>query len=198
MPMAKTADQSGLTHDAAPVAVNTPRHETVSPHTSVRTARELAALPPSDGVSTPRATQVIRRMPAGSGATRARMMNGLQAATGNARVGRLAIQAKLAVSQPGDPYEREAEHVATKVALMPAPASDAPTTREGSASQDQAGARPPATVARLAHPDSAEAGDPRDRHIPAAQPGAHPGEERVQRRMGEEPAERPPSPRRSQ
>jgi hypothetical protein len=152
-------------------------------------------MPPSDGAPAPmRAAQVISRMPAGSAASRARMMNGLQAVAGNARIGRLADQAQLTVSQPGDPYEREAEHVAANVALMPTPANDVPTKRERSPSPDQAAVRPPAKIARLAHPDSAGAGDPRDRHLPAAQPGARWGEALVQRRGDDEPDERSSEP----
>ena len=46
----------------------------------------------------------------------------LQRTVGNRTVGRL-IQAKLAVSHPGDSYEREADRVAEQVTSMPSPAS---------------------------------------------------------------------------
>jgi len=51
----------------------------------------------------------------------------LQRTVGNRAVGRL-MQAKLAVSHPGDPYEREADRVAEQVTSMPSPAST-PTAR---------------------------------------------------------------------
>jgi hypothetical protein len=48
-----------------------------------------------------------------------------QSAAGNLAVQRLfqtgAIQAKLAISQPGDPYEQEADRVAEQVMRMPEP-----------------------------------------------------------------------------
>jgi hypothetical protein len=48
---------------------------------------------------------------------------GFQSTAGNLAVQRLfqsgAIQAKLTLSQPGDPYEREAENVAEQVMRMP-------------------------------------------------------------------------------
>jgi len=46
----------------------------------------------------------------------------LQRTVGNRAVGRL-IQAKLAVSDPGDRYEQEADHVAERVTSMPSPES---------------------------------------------------------------------------
>jgi hypothetical protein len=46
----------------------------------------------------------------------------LQRTVGNRAVGRL-IQAKLAVSHPGDPYEQEADHMAEQVTSMPSPES---------------------------------------------------------------------------
>ena len=45
----------------------------------------------------------------------------LQRTVGNRAVGRF-LQAKLAISQPDDPYEREADRVADTVMRMPAPA----------------------------------------------------------------------------
>jgi Domain of unknown function (DUF4157) len=53
----------------------------------------------------------------------------LQRTVGNHAVGRL-IQAKLAVSHPGDPYEQEADHVAEQVTSMPSPESTPTAQRQ--------------------------------------------------------------------
>ena len=50
----------------------------------------------------------------------------LQRTIGNRAVRRM-IQAKLAVSHPGDPYEQEADRVAEQVVSIPATESTAPT-----------------------------------------------------------------------
>src|SRR5262245_29853202 len=53
----------------------------------------------------------------------------LQRTIGNSAVGRL-LQAKLAVSHPGDPYEREADRVAAQVTRMSVAESTAPAQRQ--------------------------------------------------------------------
>ena len=53
----------------------------------------------------------------------------LQHTIGNYAVGRL-LQAKLAVSHPGDPYEREADRVAAQVTRMSVAESTAPAQRQ--------------------------------------------------------------------
>ena len=53
----------------------------------------------------------------------------LQRTIGNRAVGRL-MQAKLAVSHPGDPDKQEADRVAEHVASLPAPASTATAQRQ--------------------------------------------------------------------
>ena len=53
----------------------------------------------------------------------------LQRTIGNCAVGRL-LQAKLAVSHPGDPYEREADRVAEQVTSMAVTESTATAQRQ--------------------------------------------------------------------
>jgi len=60
----------------------------------------------------------------------------LQRTIGNCAVGRL-IQAKLAVSHPGDPYEQEADHVAEQVTSMSATASTATAQRQLSPDEEK-------------------------------------------------------------
>ena len=60
----------------------------------------------------------------------------LQRTVGNRAVGRL-IQAKLAVSHPEDPYEREADRVAEQVTSMPSPASTPTVQRQMMPEEDK-------------------------------------------------------------
>jgi hypothetical protein len=60
----------------------------------------------------------------------------LQRTVGNHAVGRL-MQAKLAVSHPGDPYEREADRVAEQVTSMPSPASTPTAQRQMMPEEDK-------------------------------------------------------------
>ena len=60
----------------------------------------------------------------------------LQQTIGNRAVGRL-LQAKLTINQPGDEYEREADHVAEQVMRMPHPAT--PIQRKCACSQHTIG-----------------------------------------------------------
>jgi hypothetical protein len=55
---------------------------------------------------------------------------------GNHAVGRL-IQAKLAVSHPEDPYEREADRVAEQVTSMPSPESTPTAQRQMMPEEDK-------------------------------------------------------------
>ena len=60
----------------------------------------------------------------------------LQRTVGNRAVGRL-IQAKLALSHPGDPYEREADRVAEQVTSMPSPESTPTAQRQMMPEEEQ-------------------------------------------------------------
>ena len=60
----------------------------------------------------------------------------LQRTVGNRAVGRL-MQAKLAVSHPEDPYEREADRVAEQVTSMPSPASTPTVQRQMMPEEDK-------------------------------------------------------------
>jgi hypothetical protein len=92
----------------------------------------------------------------------------LHGAIGNQAVQRLlrsgAIQAKLAVSQPDDPYEREADRVADQVLQMPEPAVEGtPVQGHGQTSQIQRKCGPcqeEETVQRKETPAAAVASTP--------------------------------------
>src|SRR5215468_7823693 len=71
----------------------------------------------------------------------------LQRTIGNCAVGRL-LQAKLAVSHPGDPYEREADRVAEQVTRMSVTDSTTPAQRQMIPDEDKD--KPPLQMKPLA------------------------------------------------
>ncbi len=120
--MTKAPEHPEEVQHAGKAAVREPEVQPQQPvmaHAVLRTA--APSMPPPDG-SPPavRAAQAISANSPGAGA-RARMMHGLQSAVGNARAGHMVVQARMSVSQPGDPHEREAERVATHVMRMAEP-----------------------------------------------------------------------------
>lgn len=86
------------------------------------------------------------------------------AGAGQQRFDRMAVRAKLAVSEPGDAVEREADAVADKVMRMPEPQGGASGAATAAPSAAPAGRKTPPQVVRAASasPETAPGGKPVD------------------------------------
>src|SRR5262249_46232866 len=91
--------------------------------------------PPHGNPSAMRTAEALMTPGQGSGHTgRARMMHSMQRTMGNARISRMwgtTVQAKLTVGAPNDPYEQEADRVATHVVSQQASSTQLGGQRQG-------------------------------------------------------------------
>jgi len=164
----EAAKASSVSHPPVPVIQTAPEHE--ASHGSTFGQRVVSAIGGGSPEAPPHRFGSMLANMSGSSSMQAGVLRHLQRSYGNSYVGNV-IQAKLAVNQPGDIYEQEADRVAEQVVQMKeAPCHCGGTCSDCKADQEQLIQR---KVTPQSNPSGASVPNNFLHHLGAGQPLNH-------------------------